>query len=77
MSDSTGILQHATFNVPNLSEGYCTDDNARAYLLCNLLDALGGRTRPESLDRLASTYLAFLSAALNPANGRFLWIPKV
>src|ERR1039458_5876562 len=29
MTDSTGILQHASFTAPNLSEGYCTDDNAR------------------------------------------------
>src|SRR6185436_3778427 len=29
MSDSTGMLQHALFSVPNLAHGYCTDDNAR------------------------------------------------
>jgi glycosyltransferase involved in cell wall biosynthesis len=71
MSDGTGILQHATFNVPNFHEGYCTDDNARAYLLCNLLDELGDRPPSESLDRLATSYLAFLSAAMNPKTGRF------
>jgi hypothetical protein len=71
MSDATGILQHATFNVPNYHEGYCTDDNARAYLLCNLLDETGGRPPSQSLDRLAMRYLAFLSAALNPESGRF------
>ncbi len=70
MSDSTGILQHATFNVPNFHEGYCTDDNARAYLLCTLLDELGGPPS-ESLDRLATTYLAFVTAALNRDTGRF------
>ncbi len=42
MSDGTGIFQHAIFNVPNFHEGYCTDDNARAFILCNLLDELGG-----------------------------------
>ncbi len=41
MSDATGIFQHAIFNVPNFHEGYCTDDNARAFILCNLLDELG------------------------------------
>ena len=41
MSDGTGIFQHAIFNVPNFHEGYCTDDNARAFILCNLLDELG------------------------------------
>jgi glycosyltransferase involved in cell wall biosynthesis len=71
MSDGTGIIQHATFNVPDFNEGYCTDDNARAFILCNLLDELGGRPPSESLDRLATSYLAFLSAALNRKTGRF------
>jgi len=71
MTDSTGIIQHATFNVPNFHEGYCTDDNARAFLLCTLLDELGGRPPSESLDRLATSYLAFLSAALNHETGNF------
>jgi hypothetical protein len=38
MSDSTGIFQHAIFNVRNFHEGYCVDDNARAFILCILLD---------------------------------------
>ena len=71
MSDGTGIIQHATFNVPNFNEGYCTDDNARAFILCDLLDDLGGRPPSESLDRLATSYLAFLSAAMNRETGRF------
>ena len=71
MSDGTGIIQHATFNVPNFNEGYCTDDNARAFILCNLLGELGGRSPLESLDRLATSYLAFLSAAMNRETGRF------
>src|SRR6266576_3165325 len=33
MTDSTGLFQHATFTVPNFAEGYCTDDNARAFIL--------------------------------------------
>ena len=71
MSDDTGIIQHATFNVPNFHQGYCTDDNARAFILCNLLDERGGRPPSENLDRLATSYLAFLSAALNRETGRF------
>ncbi|MFZ1614613.1 MAG: glycosyltransferase family 4 protein, partial [Holophaga sp.] len=70
MSDGTGILQHATFNVPNFHEGYCTDDNARAFILCNMLDELGGRPPSENLDRLATSYLAFLAAAMNRESGR-------
>jgi len=71
MSDGTGMIQHAAFNVPNFHEGYCTDDNARAFILCNLLDELGGQPPSESLDRLATNYLAFLCAALNRDTGRF------
>jgi len=71
MSDGTGIFQHAMFNVPNFHEGYCTDDNARALILCNLLDELGGQPPEENLDRLATSYLAFLSAALNHETNRF------
>lgn len=71
MSDSTGIYQHAIFNVPNFHEGYCTDDNARAFILCNLLEELGGQPPPQSLDHLSTSYLAFLAAALNYDTGRF------
>jgi glycosyltransferase involved in cell wall biosynthesis len=71
MSDGTGIFQHATFNVPNFQEGYCTDDNARALILCILLDELGGRPPEERLDRQATIYLAFLSASLNQETHRF------
>ena len=71
MTDGTGILQHAHFNVPNFQEGYCTDDNARGFILCNLLGELGGRPQAESLDRLATSYLAYLSAAFNADSGRF------
>ena len=41
MTDATGILQHATYTVPNFAEGYCTDDNARALLLTVLLGEVG------------------------------------
>ena len=71
MSDGTGIFQHAIFNVPNFHEGYCTDDNARAFILCNLLDETGGDPPKENLDRLSTGYLAFLAAALNNQTGHF------
>src|SRR5262249_11654879 len=41
MTDSTGLFQHAKFTVPNYSEGYCTDDNARAFILSVMLEELG------------------------------------
>jgi glycosyltransferase involved in cell wall biosynthesis len=71
MSDGTGIFQHARFNVPNFNEGYCTDDNARAYILCNLLDEAGDQPSLLSFNKLSTTYLAFLAAALEPDSGRF------
>ena len=71
MSDGTGIFQHAIFNVPNFHEGYCTDDNARAFILCNMLDELGDQPPAENLGRLATSYLAFLAAALDYTSGRF------
>ncbi|MDB6120541.1 MAG: glycosyl transferase family 1, partial [Verrucomicrobiaceae bacterium] len=71
MSDGTGIFQHAIFNVPDFHHGYCTDDNARAFILCNLLDELGGRPAGDNLEHLATTYLAFLACAWNRDNQRF------
>jgi len=50
MTDSTGILEHAVFNVPNYPEGYSTDDNARALIVAILLEELGNGTPTDSLD---------------------------
>ena len=33
LTDDTGIVQHAKYGIPNLKEGYCVDDNARALIL--------------------------------------------
>lgn len=71
MSDGTGIFQHAIFNVPNFHEGYCTDDNARAFILCNLLDELSDQPSTGDLNKPATNYLAFLAAAHNYDSGRF------
>ncbi len=71
MSDQTGIFQHATFNVPNFQEGYCTDDNARAFLLCCLLDETGATSSEAKLRENESTYLSYLLAAMNTDSGRF------
>jgi glycosyltransferase involved in cell wall biosynthesis len=71
MTDSTGIFQHAMHTVPDFHHGYCTDDNARAFILCCLLDDLGARPPADSLNGLSTTYLAFLAAALNRDTGGF------
>lgn len=69
MSDHTGIFQHAIHNVPNYHEGYCTDDNARAFILTVLLQE---HTAPQpEIERLASSYLAFLWYAFDANTCRF------
>jgi glycosyltransferase involved in cell wall biosynthesis len=69
MSDQTGIFQHAIYNVPNFHEGYCTDDNARAFILTIQLDELRGRT--VEVERAAASYLAFLWHAFDGNRCRF------
>jgi hypothetical protein len=69
MTDSTGIFQHASFTAPNLSEGYCTDDNARALILAVLLGQL--EETPKRVRALATTYAAFLDQAFDPNKARF------
>jgi glycosyltransferase involved in cell wall biosynthesis len=64
MTDSTGLLQHARYTLPNFADGYCTDDNARALLFAMLLEEMGLDT-PDT--RQATTrYAAFLNAAFDP-----------
>ena len=70
MTDSTGILQHAIYDLPNYAEGYCTDDNARALVLAIMLGRLDGDYYVDSRS-LASRYLAFLWYAFNDRKGRF------
>ena len=69
MTDSTGMFQHAFFTVPNFSEGYCTDDNARAFILAVLLDEM--EEEPETVRSLATTYAAFLHHAFDARTKRF------
>jgi glycosyltransferase involved in cell wall biosynthesis len=71
MTDATGIFQHAIFNVPNYAEGYCTDDNARAYILTLLLEETTSRIGRKDLDQLSSSYVAFLWHAFDPQRCRF------
>ncbi|MCD6291170.1 MAG: glycosyltransferase family 4 protein [Anaerolineae bacterium] len=70
LTDDTGILQHAIFTVPNYTEGYTTDDNARALVVATLLEEIG-ETIPKDVENLVPRYLAFLWYAFNPEVGRF------
>lgn len=69
MTDSTGIFQYANFTAPNDSEGYCTDDNARALILAVLLGQV--QEAPKRVRAFATTYAAFLDNAFNPQTARF------
>src|SRR5579871_5331195 len=69
MTDSTGVFQHAIFGVPNFSEGYCTDDNARAFILAVELGELG--EEPERVLGVATTSAAFLHHAFDTQTRRF------
>jgi glycosyltransferase involved in cell wall biosynthesis len=70
MTDDTGILQHADFNIPRYDEGYCIDDNARALLLMALLEDAGSE-HTELVHSLGSRYLAFVRHAFRQDRGRF------
>lgn len=69
MTDFTGVIQHATFSIPNFQEGYCLDDNARALVLMVLLEEMG--LDSVELQRAATTYAAFLNYAYDNTSGRF------
>ncbi|RYY59586.1 MAG: glycosyltransferase [Chitinophagaceae bacterium] len=57
MTDDTGIIQHAKFGIPNLKEGYCLDDNARALLM--VLMAFKQKKHPLALE-LSPVYLSYI-----------------
>ena len=56
LTDSTGIIQHAKYHLPDFRTGYTTDDNARALTCALKLSELG---QPQA-SALAETYLSFL-----------------
>ncbi len=57
LTDDTGIVQHAKYGIPNLKEGYCLDDNARALIMA--LMAYQRNKSKEALD-LLPIYLSFI-----------------
>ncbi|MEP7279787.1 MAG: glycosyltransferase family 4 protein [Bacteroidota bacterium] len=57
MTDDTGIIQHAKFGIPNLKEGYCLDDNARALLM--VLMAFKQKKHPLTVE-LMPVYLSYI-----------------
>jgi len=69
MTDKTGLIQHASHAEPNLAEGYCTDDNARALILMVQLEQLGYSYK--QMGQMAGRYAAFVHAAYNLETKRF------
>ena len=67
MSDSTGMLQHSIYSVPDRRHGYCIDDNARALILMSAMDDLDEVTR----DKWTTVYASFVQYAWNPDKRRF------
>lgn len=57
MTDDTGIIQHAKFGIPNLKEGYCLDDNARALLMVLMAHK---QTRHSDAVQLLPIYLSYI-----------------
>lgn len=57
LTDDTGIVQHAKYGVPNLKEGYCLDDNARALIMA--LMAYQRKRSTEALE-LLPVYLSYI-----------------
>jgi hypothetical protein len=57
ITDETGIVQHTKFATPNRREGYATDDNARALIVCTRHNGL---SRSPEAAKLADVYLSFL-----------------
>ncbi|MGI4731787.1 MAG: glycosyltransferase family 4 protein [Janthinobacterium lividum] len=67
MTDSTGMLQHSIYSVPDRRHGYCIDDNARALMLTHMITDMPEMQR----DRWTTIYASFLQYAWNPDRRRF------
>jgi glycosyltransferase involved in cell wall biosynthesis len=69
MTDSTGLLQHAAFSLPDFRHGYCTDDNARALILIARLKSQAQMT--PALEHAATAYACFLNYAYCASTKQF------
>ena len=57
LTDDTGIVQHAKYGIPNLKEGYCLDDNARALIMALMAYQ---RNKSQEALRLLPIYLSYI-----------------
>ncbi len=57
LTDDTGMIQHAVFNLPKMKEGYCIDDNSRALMLA----VMASKNKKNDVSpRLLQVYLSFI-----------------
>lgn len=64
LTDDTGVIQHATYGIPDRRHGYSTDDAGRALVaVLAYYRQFGGKTAPV----LATKYLSFLQHAQLPS----------
>ncbi|WP_411677671.1 glycosyltransferase [Caproicibacter sp.] len=59
ITDDTGMLQHAVSGVPDPTEGYTLDDNARALIMADLLYELSPEKKYEDLLYRYTSFLLF------------------
>lgn len=63
LTDDTGIIQHAKFGIPNLKEGYCLDDNARALLMVLMAYKQNKDLRALELSPIYLSYIHYMQNA--------------
>lgn len=68
MTDQTGLIQHATYNIPNRAHGYCTDDNTRALVVSTMWWSL---FKEEKALPLIAAYLSFIQYSQPSEGARF------
>jgi glycosyltransferase involved in cell wall biosynthesis len=69
LTDDTGIVQHAKYGIPNLKEGYCVDDNARA-LMMTVMAHQHRKNKDAPAPELLPVYLSFIHYMQTP-DGNF------
>lgn len=69
LTDTTGIIQHARYHIPDRNHGYCLDDNSRALVLTTLLKKKLGDN--QEINKLFNIYLSFVDYAYNRELNRF------
>ncbi len=60
LTDDTGIVQHAKYGIPNLKEGYCLDDNARALIMALMAYQRSGSKEAFELLPIYLSYIHYM-----------------